>query len=143
MKCHSTVCFNSDLYRNISLSEIRMSVHEECLYMEYHFCSPSLGGGIPLVLLLDTLGCLGVLGVLGVEFSFCIEGGTVGMASTVLVVWLLRTAGCWSTGDSCGISGSPVVSWESVETEFWLLCLGLMKLLFLLKHCPVAGISTM
>ena len=67
----------------------------------------------------------------------------MGMASTVLVAWLLGTAGCGSTGDSCGISGSPVVSWESVEIEFWLLCLGLMKLLFLLKHCPVAGISTM
>ena len=66
----------------------------------------------------------------------------MGMASTVLVAWLLGTAGCWSTGDSCGISGSPVVGWESVETEFWLLYLGLMKLLFLLKHCPVAGIST-
>ena len=66
--------------------------------------------------LLDILGCLGVLGV---EFPFCIKGGTVGMASTVLVAWLLGTAGCWSAGDSCGISGSPVVSWESVETEFW------------------------
>ena len=54
--------------------------------MEYHFSSPSLVGGIPLVLLLDILGCLGVLGV---EFPFCIEGGTVGMASTVLVAWLL------------------------------------------------------
>ena len=42
------------------------------------------------MLLLDILGCLGVLGV---EFSFCIEGGTVGMASTVLVTWLLGTAG--------------------------------------------------
>ena len=94
-------------------------------------------GGTPLVLLLDVLGHLGVLGV---EFSFCIEGGTVGMASTVLVAWLLD---CWSTGDSCGISGRPVVSWGSVETEFLSLCLGLMKLLFLLKHCPVAGISTM
>ena len=112
----------------------------ECLYTEYHFCSPSLWGGTPLVLLLDTLGCLGVLGV---EFSFCIEGGTVGMASTVLVAWLLGTAGCWSTGVSCGISGSTVVSWGSVETEFLSLCLGLMKLLFLLKHYPVAGISTM
>ena len=61
--------------------------------MEYHFCSPSLGGGIPLVLLLDTLGGLGVLGVLVVEISFCIERGTVGMASTVLVAWLLGTAG--------------------------------------------------
>ena len=69
-----------------------MSVHEE-----YHFFSPSLRGGIPLVLLLDTRGCLGVLGV---EFPFCIEEGTVGMASTVLVAWLLGTTGCWSTGDS-------------------------------------------
>ena len=93
-----------------------------------------------MVLLLDTRGCLGVLEVLGVEFSFCFEGGTVGMASTVLVAWLL---GCWSTGVSCGTSGSPVVGWESVETEFCLVSLGLMKLLFLLKHCPVAGISTM
>ena len=67
----------------------------------------------------------------------------MGMASTVLVAWLLGTAGCWSTGDSCGISGRPVVGWSSVETGFCSLCLGLMKLLFLLKHCPVAGISTM
>ena len=37
------------------------------------------------MLLLDARGCLGVLGVLGVELSFCFEGGTVGMASTVLV----------------------------------------------------------
>ena len=57
--------------------------------MEYHFCSPSLWGGTPLVLLLDVLGCLGVLGI---EFPFCIEGGTVEMASTVLVAWLLGTA---------------------------------------------------
>ena len=108
--------------------------------MKYHFCSPSLVGGIPLVLLLDTRGCLGVLGV---EFPFCFEEGTVGMASTVLVAGLLGTAGCWSTGDSCGILGRPVVSSGSVESEFLSVCLGLMKLLFLLKHCPVAGISTM
>ena len=44
------------------------------------------------MLLLDARGCLGVLGV---ELSFCFEGGTVGMASTVLVAWLL---GCWSAG---------------------------------------------
>ena len=67
----------------------------------------------------------------------------MGMASTVLVAWLLGTADCWSIRVSCGISGSPVVGWGSVETEFWSPCLGLMKLLFLLKHCPVAGISTM
>ena len=48
--------------------------------------SPGLVGGIPLVLLEDVLGALGVLGV---EFFFCNAGGTVGMASTVLVVWLL------------------------------------------------------
>ena len=71
---------------------MRMSVHEE-----YHFCNVSLWGGIPLVLLLDTRGCLGVLGV---EFPFCFEGGTVGMASTVLVAWLLGTAGCWNAGGS-------------------------------------------
>ena len=112
----------------------------ECLYTEYHFYSPSLWGGTPLVLLLDVLGCLGVLGV---EFPFCIEGGTVGMASTVLVAWLLGTAGCWSIGDSCGIPGRPVVSWGSVESEFLLVSLGLIKLLFLLKHYPVVGISTM
>ena len=59
-------------------------------------------GGIPLVLLDDALGCLGVLGVLGVldvEFLFCIDEGTVGMASTVLVAWLLGTTH-WRTGDS-------------------------------------------
>ena len=49
------------------------------------------------------------------------------MASTVLVAWLLGTAGCWSIKVSCGISGSPVVGWGSVETEFLSLCLGLMK----------------
>ena len=66
----------------------------------------------------------------------------MGMASTVLVAWLLGIA-----GGSCGISGiqsgNPVVGWGLVETEFLSVCLGLMKLLFLLKHCPVAGISTM
>ena len=59
--------------------------------MKCHSCSPSLAGGIPLVLLLDVLGCLGV------ELLFCFEEGTVGMASTVLVAWLL---GCWSTEGS-------------------------------------------
>ena len=69
-------------------------------------------GGTPLVLLVDVLGCLGVLGVLDVEFLFCFEEGTVGMASTVLVARLLGTAGAagWRIGDSCGISKSPVVS---------------------------------
>ena len=68
--------------------------------MKCHSCSPSLGGGIPLVFLLDTRGCLGVLEVLGVEFPFCFEGGTVGMASTGLVAWLLGTADCWNAGGS-------------------------------------------
>ena len=55
--------------------------------------SPSLQGGIPLVILEDVLGCLGV------EFLFCKAQGIVGMASTVLVAWLLGTA-CWMTGGS-------------------------------------------
>ena len=59
-------------------------------------------GGIPLVVLEDVLGCLGV------EFLFCNAEGTVGMASTVLVAWLLGTA-CCRTGGSWGISGSTVV----------------------------------
>ena len=49
-----------------------------------------------------------VLGFLGVEFLFCNAEGTVGMASTVLVAYLLGTA-CWRTGDSCRFCGSPVV----------------------------------
>ena len=56
-----------------------------------NYCSgsPSLVGGIPF-LHLD--GVLGALSVLGVEFLFCNAGGTVGMASTVLVAWLLGVA---------------------------------------------------
>ena len=100
-----------------------------------HSGSPSLVGGIPLVLLLDILGCLGVLGV---EFSFCIKGGTVGMASTVLVASSIGGLGIFVEN-----LGKAEVGWGSAETEFWSFCLGLMKLLFLLKHCPVAGISTM
>ena len=61
-----------------------------------HSGSPSLVGGILLLHLEDVLGALGVLGV---EFLFCNTGGTVGMASTVLVAWLLGTA-CWRTGVS-------------------------------------------
>ena len=56
-----------------------------------HSCSPSLVGGTPLLLLEDVLGSL--VGVLGVEFLFSNVGGTVGMASTLLVAWLLGTAG--------------------------------------------------
>ena len=53
------------------------------MYMKkYYSDSPSLVGGIPLLLLEDVLRALGVLGV---EFLFCNAGGTVGMASTVLV----------------------------------------------------------
>ena len=83
-----------------------------------------------------------VLGCLGVEFLFCNAGGTVGMASTVLVAGLLGAA-CWIAGGSCGTTRTVMFDWRVVELEFCLLCLGLMKLLFLLKHCPVAGISTM
>ena len=43
-----------------------------------HSCSPSLGGGIPLLTLADVL-------------RFCFTEGTVGMASTVLVAGLLGT----------------------------------------------------
>ena len=45
------------------------------------------------MILEDVLAALGVLGALGVESLFCNAGGTVGMASTVLVAWLLGTAG--------------------------------------------------
>ena len=83
-----------------------------------------------------------VLGCLGVEFLFCNAGGTVGMASTVLVAGLLG-ADCWMAGGSWGTAGTVMFGWRVVELEFCLLCLGLMKLLFLLKHCPVAEISTM
>ena len=83
-----------------------------------------------------------VLGSLGVEFLFCNAEGTLGMASTVLVSGLLGTA-CWIAGGSWGTTGTVMVDWRVVELEFCTLCLGLMKLLFLLKHCPVAGISTM
>ena len=56
---------------------------------KYYSGSPSLAGGIPLLLPEDVLGALGVLGL---EFLFCSAGGTVGMVSTVLVAWLLGTA---------------------------------------------------
>ena len=45
-----------------------------------------------------------VLGLLGVEFLFCNKEGTVGMASTVLVAWLLGAA-CWIAGGSWGTTG--------------------------------------
>ena len=61
--------------------------------MKCHSCSPSLAGGIPLVLLLDVLGCLGVLGVLGVEFLFCFKGGYCG--SGIHCTGSLATWNCW------------------------------------------------
>ena len=89
-----------------------------------------------MVLLVD---CLGVGALAGVEFLFCNAGGTVGMASTVLVVGPLGAAG--------GISDSTGACWMVsgvVELEFCLLAagLGLRKLLFLLRMDPL-GVSTM
>ena len=59
------------------------------------------------------------------QFLFCFTVGTVRMAYTALVAGLL---------------GSSTRTFGGVEFSF---CLGLMKLLSLLKHCPVAGTSTM
>ena len=87
-----------------------------------------------MVVLEDVLGCLGV--------EFCNAVGTVGMAFTVLVAGLLAAA-CWMAGGSWGNAGTVIIGWRVVGLEFCSVCLGLMKLLFLLKHCPVAGISTM
>ena len=83
--------------------------------------------------------CLGVGALAGVEFLFCNAGGTVGMASTVLVVGPHGAAG--------GRAGSTGTSWTDgggVEMEFCMLAagLGLMKLLFLLRMDPL-GVSTM
>ena len=82
--------------------------------------------------------CLGVGALAGVEFLFCNAGGTVGMASTVLVVGPLGFAG-WEAGLTG--TGSGIV-----ELEFCSLVvaegLGLMKLLFLLRMDPL-GVSTM
>ena len=61
--------------------------------MKYHFCSPSLGGGIPLVFLLDTRGCLGVLGVLGVEFPILLRRGYCG--NGIHCTGSLATWNCW------------------------------------------------
>ena len=88
---------------------------------------------------MDLVDCLGVGGLVGVEFLFCNAGGTVGMASTVLVVGPLGAAGggTGSTGAGSWMSGV-------VELSFWSLVvgLGLMKLLFLLKTEPLE-VSTM
>ena len=83
--------------------------------------------------------CLGVGALAGVEFLFCNAGGTVGMASTVLMVGPLGAAG--------GISGLTGASWMAsggIELDFCSLAagLGLMKLLFLLRMDPL-GVSTM
>ena len=53
-----------------------------------------------------------VLGCLGVEFLFCNAGGTVGMASTVLVAGLLGTAR-WMAGGSWGTTGTVMFEWRS------------------------------
>ena len=97
--------------KSVTLIHIATSpfVKYECLYYVHeenkNKCSgsQSLEGGIPLVVLVD------VLDFLGVEFLFCNAEGTLGMASTVLVAWLLGAA-CCKSGDSCGICGSLVVS---------------------------------
>ena len=88
---------------------------------------------------MDLVECLGVGALAGVEFLFCNAGGTVGMASTVLVVGPLGAAG--------GISASTGACWMvsgGVELEFCSLAagLGLRKLLFLLRMDPL-GVSTM
>ena len=69
---------------------------------------------------MDLVECLGVGALAGVEFLFCNAGGTVGMASTVLVVGPLGAAG--------GISASTGVGWMvsgGVELEFCSLAAGL------------------
>ena len=74
--------------------------------------------------------CLGVGALAGVEFLFCNTGGTVGMASTVLVVGPLGAA-----GGRTGLTGTSWIDGGNVELEFCSLAagLGLMKLLFLLR----------
>ena len=88
---------------------------------------------------MDLFDCLAVGAFAGVEFLFCNAGGTVGMASTVLVVGPLGAA-----GGGTGSTGAG--SWTSgiVELSFCLLVvgLGLMKLLFHLKTEPLK-VSTM
>ena len=83
--------------------------------------------------------CLGVGALAGVEFLFCNAGGTVGMASTVLVVGPLGVADGVSalTGACWMVSGA-------VELEFCSIAagLGLRQLLFLLRMDPL-GVSTM
>ena len=88
---------------------------------------------------MDLVDCLGVGALAGVEFLFCNAGGTVGMASTVLVVGPLGTA-----GGSTGSTGACCIASGGVELEFCSLAagLGLRKLLFLLKMDPL-GVSTM
>ena len=84
-------------YCNISLSlkilsyTDRVSMNVNNVYSKNSYSgSPNLLGGTPLVILVD---CLGVGTLAGVEFLFCNAGGTVGMASTVLVVGPLGIAG--------------------------------------------------
>ena len=75
------------------------------MYMKKcHSGSPSLVGGIPLLILEDVLGALGVLSV---EFLFCNAEGTVGMASTCtgsLATWnclLEDWSFLWNLWESC------------------------------------------
>ena len=82
-----------------------------------------------MVVLDDVLGCLGV------EFLFCNAGGTVGMASTVLVAGPLGTAR-WIAGGSWGTTGTVMFDWRVVKLEFCSLCRVLMKLLFLSEALP-------
>ena len=83
--------------------------------------------------------CLGVGALAGVEFLFSNAEGTVGMASTVLVVGPLGAA-----GGITGSTGASFIDSGGVELEFCSLAagLGLMKLLFLLRMDPL-GVSTM
>ena len=67
--------------------------------------------------------CLGVGALAGVEFLFCNAGGTVGMASTVLVVGPLGAAGgisestgaCWNSLRGCRIGILLACSWSWLE----------------------------
>ena len=70
-------------YCSIGLIRIKITMYmKKC-----HSGSPNLGGRIPLLHLED------VLGALGVEFLFCNAGGTVGMASTGRLEFLVESLG--------------------------------------------------
>ena len=88
---------------------------------------------------MDLVDCLGVGALAVIEFLFCNAGGTVGMASTILVVGPLGAA-----GGSTGSTGACWTASGGVELEFCSLAagLGLRKLLFLLRMDPL-GVSIM